>query len=323
MGGPYSQDTRIGSTEHVEARMNELRRDGIAYLNVDVAVTGADFRASASPILEKALLRVLKRCYDPNEPKSLYNIWQDKHRKIEGLGAGSDYVAFQDMAGVSSMDIGFSGPAFPYHSCYDNFDWMKRFGDPDFNYHAVLAQVWGLLILQLADEKLLPFDLEAYAKAVKGYVHDLEKRAVEKGKSSKASNSKVDVGPLHKAVDLFAEKAKSFHEWGQSWSRITDASGNFESEVMALQRMSHNIKMADFETDLLDIKGGVSSPPHRHRPFLTESFSYQVGNSSSTYFSRLKLGLDTRKPFSLGLEMRLMLMTGKGLRSRWTKRLGS
>ena len=273
---------RIGSTEHVEARMTELRRDGFAYLNVDVAVTGNDFRASASPILEKALLQVLKRCYDPNEPKSLYTIWQEKHRKLEGLGAGSDYVAFQDMAGVSSMDMGFSGPAFPYHSCYDNFDWMERFGDPDFNYHTVLGQVWALLILQLADEKLLPFDLEAYAKAVKGYVHDLENRAVEKSKSSKAPNSKVDMSPLHKAADLFAEKAKVFHEWGRSWSRTTNASPDYESEVMALQRMSHNIKMANFETDLLDIKGGVSPSLYECGPFLTEFSSYRAESSSNT-----------------------------------------
>ncbi|KAL8954470.1 MAG: hypothetical protein Q9183_007102, partial [Haloplaca sp. 2 TL-2023] len=35
----------IGSTEHVEYRIEDLRRDAFAYLNVDVAVSGTDFHA--------------------------------------------------------------------------------------------------------------------------------------------------------------------------------------------------------------------------------------------------------------------------------------
>ncbi len=99
----------IGSTEHVEARMDEIRRNGVAYLNVDVAVTGSDFQASASPILETALLRVMESVTDPVSNKTLRAVWAEKGSTLQGLGAGSDYVAFQDIAGTSSLDMGFSG----------------------------------------------------------------------------------------------------------------------------------------------------------------------------------------------------------------------
>lgn len=105
----------IGSTEHIEARMDEIRRNGVAYLNVDVAVTGNDFQASGSPILQTALLRVMESVADPVSNKTLRAVWAEKGSILEGLGAASDYVAFQDMAGTSSLNIGFSG-RFSRHS---------------------------------------------------------------------------------------------------------------------------------------------------------------------------------------------------------------
>jgi len=243
----------IGSTEHVEVRMAELRRNGVAYFNVDVAVTGSDFEASASPILQTALLRVLERVADPVSNKTLRAIWAEKGSTLKGLGAGSDYVAFQDMAGTSSLDMGFSGPGFPYHSCYDNFDWMEKFGDPGFQYHRTMAQVWALLILEVADRELLPFDFEVYASAVKGYVDDLEGYAKVKG----AEDEKFALTVLHQAADEFKKNAEEFQAWGKAWEDAV-GQGGFESKVMAIKRMSHNSRMGNFETNLLDIDGGVS-----------------------------------------------------------------
>ena len=89
--------------------MDEIRRNGVAYLNVDVAVRGVDFQASASPVLQTAMLRVMESVADPVNNKTLRALWAEKGSTIQGLGAGSDYVAFQDMAGTSSLDMGFSG----------------------------------------------------------------------------------------------------------------------------------------------------------------------------------------------------------------------
>jgi len=251
----------IGSTEHVEARIDELRRNGYAYLNVDVAVTGNDFEAAGCPIYERALLRVLGRVTDPFKQQTLRSIWEERATKMQGLGAGSDYVAFQDMAGISSLDFGFQGPSYPYHSCYDNFEWMTKFGDPGFEYHELMAQIWALLILEMADTPVLPFDMEAYAAAVKGYVVDLEKYIAAES-TSLDENSNLDLKPLHDAADTFVDNAAEFHNWDQTWSESVEDGGGFESNVMAIKRMSHNTRMANFETHLLDLAvgGGVSHP---------------------------------------------------------------
>ncbi len=246
----------IGSTEHVEARMEDLRKNGVAYLNVDIAAVGDDFEASGCPSFENILLNILDRVDDPVKNKTLRSLWEEKNRTLGGLGAGSDHVAFQDMAGTSSIDMTFSGPPFPYHSCYDNFEWMSQFGDPGFQYHKTLAQVWALLILEMADAPLIPFDYEAYARYVKGYVTDLEQYAASKGGETQT----LDFKPLHDAADLFATNAAEFHRWDQAWKDAVLGQGGFESNVMAIKRVSHNTRMANFETNLLDVDGGVSQP---------------------------------------------------------------
>lgn len=251
----------IGSTEHVESRIEDLRRNGFAYLNVDVGVVGDSFEAAACPLFEQALLRVLDRTSDPVQNRTLRSLWDEKRSTLQGLGAGSDYVAFQDLAGVSSIDMGFRGAPYPYHSCYDNFEWMSTYGDPNFEYHKTIAQIWALLILEMADRPVLPLNFEVYSRAVKTYIADLESYADSKGAPwrSVGADTIFDLRSLHAAADEFVTNAKDFHDWDRAWAAEVYGSGGFESNVVAIKRISHNTRMANFETNLLDVDGGVSA----------------------------------------------------------------
>lgn len=251
----------IGSTEHVESRIEDLRRNGFAYLNVDVGVVGDSFEAAACPLFEQALLRVLDRTSDPVQNRTLRSLWDEKRSTLQGLGAGSDYVAFQDLAGVSSIDMGFRGPPYPYHSCYDNFEWMSTYGDPNFEYHKTIAQIWALLILEMADRPVLPLNFEVYSRAVKTYIADLESYADSKGAPWRnvGADTIFDLRSLHAAADEFITNAKDFHDWDRAWAAEAYGSGVFESNVVAIKRISHNTRMANFETNLLDVDGGVSA----------------------------------------------------------------
>ena len=244
----------IGSTEHVENRIFDLRRDGVAYLNVDVAVSGTKFRASAVPSFSRALLRVLERVVDPIQNQTMRHLWAKEGNTIGGLGAGSDYVAFQDLAGTSSIDLSFEGDGYPYHSCYDGFDWMNNFGDPKFTYHTTLAQIWVLLILEMADAPLIPFDFMAYARDVEKYVAQLIEYAQEKV----PKDHTLKFESLHYAAKMFTDNAREFEDWNEQWRQIVYGDGLFESNVLAIKRISHNIRMANFESNLLDVDGGVS-----------------------------------------------------------------
>ncbi|KAL1619423.1 putative glutamate carboxypeptidase [Diplodia seriata] len=242
----------IGSTEYVEEHINDMRENAIAYLNVDVGVVGDKFRALGSPLFQTALDRVLARVADPLQNRTVGEIWNEQGGKLGGLGAGSDYVAFQDLAGCSSIDIGFDGPenGYPYHSCYETFDWMEKYGDPGFIYHATLAEIWVLLILELAQEPIYPFDLKEYGMATKGFINDLEKFAIGKDATQ---GKKLNLKALREAADTLEQNAKEFESWEDWWWGQFRGRAGYETNSMGMERLSHNTRMSNFETHLLDL----------------------------------------------------------------------
>lgn len=265
----------VGSTEYVEDNMDDLRDNGVAYINVDVGVGGAEedlnFRAAGSPMWNRALMHVLDRVDAPGRNASLKDIWEAKSSTLEGLGAGSDYVAFQDMAGTSSVDFGFEGKehGYPYHSCYESFEWMKEFGDPNFQWHRALAQVWALMILEVADHPVLPFDLKAYADDLRGpYIDGLQEYAEATfkklgGKRSGLAETGFDLEPLRKAAGFLTDRAIEFVHFEDLWTTNVLTSGGLESTTFALHRMKYNNILADFERDLLDLPTGKDDKgPH-------------------------------------------------------------
>jgi hypothetical protein len=226
---------------------------------VDVGVGGTEFKAAGSPMFRKSLLRVLDRVSDPYQNATLRALWDARGGQLDGLGAGSDYVAFQDMAGTSSLDFGFDGPGYPYHSAYDNFEWMSTVGDPGFEYHKILAQAWALLILEYSDRLVMPFDISAYSASLTAWTMDLENWVGNKG-ANQDGNVPWSSEPLREAVLQFAVEAEKFETWELEWDGIVLGGGGFESTILAAHRQSHNTRMANFETHLLDLEegGGVS-----------------------------------------------------------------
>lgn len=89
---------------------------------------------------------------------------------------------------------------------------MDTVGDPGFVYHKTMAQIWALLILELADRELLPFDFMVYAEAVRKYVGDLENYAKAKG-----PKEDLNLTSLHQAADDFTKNAAEFHAWNRAW----------------------------------------------------------------------------------------------------------
>lgn len=113
----------------------------VAYLNVDCAVQAGDFRASATPQLDELIILNAQQVQDPdNSSQTIYESWLASGNvttvKLGRLGgAGSNYAAFVQHIGSPTLDMSF-GEGYPvYHSMYDDFVWMKKFGDPMFHRH--------------------------------------------------------------------------------------------------------------------------------------------------------------------------------------------
>jgi N-acetylated-alpha-linked acidic dipeptidase len=181
----------IGSTEWAEEYADELKAKAVAYLNVDVAVSGPNFGASSVPSLWKLIRAATHDVKDPKTGKSIYEQWQERAReqrpeseqdskdeaRISPLGSGSDYTPFLQHLGIPCTDMGFGGDYGVYHSAYDSFYWMSHFGDPKFVYHVAAAQLWGTIAMRLADADGLPFDYTDYANQIREFFNDSVKIA--------------------------------------------------------------------------------------------------------------------------------------------------
>jgi N-acetylated-alpha-linked acidic dipeptidase len=195
----------MGSTEWVEQHEAELRTSP-AYFNMDVAVSGQKFGASAVPSLKQFVRDITKAVPSP-KGGTVYENWEkaaqtpppaqspneavvESHRipaaqvktdaPVGDLGSGSDYTAFIQHLGVPSTDISSSGPYGVYHSVFDNFAWFKKFGDPDFVYEQQMARIFGLEVARMADADVIPYDYEEYGKEITAYLDAAQKRAHDK-----------------------------------------------------------------------------------------------------------------------------------------------
>lgn len=171
----------IGSTEHAEQEAEALTRNGVAYLNQDVSATGPSFGAGGSPSLRSTLRSVASLVPDPGGEGSVYSIWRARTGVADGVeppmgdpGGGSDFAGFYNHLGVPHTDWGFGGPYGVYHSHYDTFEWMARFGDPDFTRHAAAARVGAVMLLRLANADVVPFDYVEYARTMRRMATQLE-----------------------------------------------------------------------------------------------------------------------------------------------------
>ena len=89
------------------------------------------------------------------------------------LGSGSDYTAFVDHLGVPVVDAGFKGGYGVYHSIYDNFNWMEKFGDPEFLTHATAARLYTLIVMRAAAADVVPLKFVPYGLALREHVDEL------------------------------------------------------------------------------------------------------------------------------------------------------
>ncbi len=168
----------VGSVEHGEQFAAEIATRAVAYLNVDEAVQGPGrLAARATPSLVKAILGAAALLPQPHSNATL----RDAITKgaadpvLESLGAGSDFTVFLQHLGVASADFTVASDVYSvYHSVYDSFAWMSKFGDPDFTHHASIAAFWAVLAADLADSALLPLEFVTYADYLERYLAEVK-----------------------------------------------------------------------------------------------------------------------------------------------------
>jgi N-acetylated-alpha-linked acidic dipeptidase len=258
----------VGSTEWCEGHADHLRRSCVAYLNVDVAVSGRDFRVGGTHALRDALVGALDEVRDPGQNRRVGETWKkrlwneakkefarkNRERRWRGepprtfeadvspLGSGSDYTAFVDHLGIPALDLRFEGPHGTYHSIYDNFEYLDRVVDPGYHFHVALTEIWARLAMRLAEAELLPLRYARTGQFVLDELQSLEEKLddanVDRPDTAKLA---VDWAPLRHAAAQLRERAASFEaqvdaalQGGGAWPGGSAAAAN--ARLIAAER---------------------------------------------------------------------------------------
>ena len=178
----------LGSTEYVEDDSLRLSRSAVAYLNQDDIAQGPNFSSGGSPSLRGLLRDVAKRVPDPSHQGSVYDVWRKRANlaadslepQMGDPGGGSDFAGFYNHLGIPIADWGFGGPQGVYHSAYDSYHWMSKFGDPGFEFHATAARIGAAMLLRIANADILPYDYVEFARTMRRFGSQVDSAIAKK-----------------------------------------------------------------------------------------------------------------------------------------------
>jgi N-acetylated-alpha-linked acidic dipeptidase len=215
----------LGSTEWAEYHADELRQHAAIYINSDGNGRGF-LRVEGSHSLEKFVNGVSRDITDPEKNISVWkreqaalltrgggmNDRRGEDRKeartrpdlrIGPLGSGSDYTAFIDFLGISSLNVGFGGEdeGGIYHSIYDDFYWFTHFSDKDFIYGRALSQTIGTMVMRFADADVLPYDFTDFADTIHKYSDEVKTLLKTRQEQIHERNQDIDDGMYAAASD--------------------------------------------------------------------------------------------------------------------------
>uniref|UniRef100_A0A2K6M1N0 N-acetylated-alpha-linked acidic dipeptidase 2 n=1 Tax=Rhinopithecus bieti TaxID=61621 RepID=A0A2K6M1N0_RHIBE len=265
----------LGSTEWAEENVKILQERSIAYINSDSSIEGNyTLRVDCTPLLYQLVYKLTKEIPSPDdgfESKSLYESWLEKDPspenknlpRINKLGSGSDFEAYFQRLGIASGRARYTKnkktdkySSYPvYHTIYETFELVEKFYDPTFKKQRCVAQLRGALVYELVDSKIIPFNIQDYAEALKNYATTIYNL------SKKHDQQLSDYG-------VSFEAASGFHK------RLIQVDLN---NPIAVRMMNDQLML--LERAFIDPLGLPGKPFYRHIIFAPSSHNKYAGES--------------------------------------------
>jgi N-acetylated-alpha-linked acidic dipeptidase len=189
----------VGSTEWVQLMRDSLKAEAVAYYNQDESAAGRSFGAGGTATLQGLIRSATRSVQMPGDTGSIYEYWarpaqagdmaatsagrgaanggrrrggpdaarrsqQIPEPRLGDLGGGSDFAGFYNYLGIPSIETGFSGRSGWYHSAYDTYTAMERFGDPGYLSHAAEGRLVAVIMARLANADIVPYDFAALGR---------------------------------------------------------------------------------------------------------------------------------------------------------------
>ncbi len=193
--------------------------------------------------------------------------------QLNPLGSGSDYTAFLDHLGVPALDAGFSGRYGVYHSIYDDFYWMEKFGDPEFVTHATAARLYTLIAMKAAGAEVVPLKFAPYGEALREYVDDLRRMVARKARAVESDSARPPTA--FEGLPRLVAAIKAFEAQAVALDAATDALARREG-VAPAQFSRVNDALTRVERQFLLPKGLPGRPWFKHAvyaPGLTTGYA--------------------------------------------------
>ncbi|GAB9465953.1 Glutamate carboxypeptidase [Globisporangium polare] len=262
----------LGSTEYAEDNAEVLKKQAVAYINVDSSL-GPQVSAGGTPSIAAFLYETAKaipanRFYGNETETTLYEQWSKQaaarrarngddgtlgpEHLITLLGSGTDFTAFYQHLGIISANLAFNLADHPYgvyHSTMDSLPYYEKFADPHYETQSTTARWWGLLAIRLATKALIPFDFSTYGLVMTEDLAGFETRLA-------ALKRDVDFTALHGAIQAFTANADLFHATVSAFEKDTEASDEL--------RKALNTKLVLLERYLLTDAGLPHRPWYKH-----------------------------------------------------------
>ncbi|XP_038077674.1 putative N-acetylated-alpha-linked acidic dipeptidase [Patiria miniata] len=275
------EDGLIGSTEWVEENMEKLHSRGVAYINLDDAVTGNySFAAAGSPLLADVIFNAAKEVNCPEQSHhnmSIYDDWASRRPisatnqkpQLDPLGKASDSAPFLMLAGVPSVDLQYTydekfykAPKYPtYRTLCDKAENINLFIDPDFSIHAAVTEVAARVLVTLADTTPLSMKVCDYADALTRYMQDFKDQY-----GAMLQSKGIYLDELEAAVKQFSEIAESFQH---SFDNPN------ENDELIMRRMNDHVMTV--ERAFLVNEGLPLNPESRHLIYSADVSSVYKG----------------------------------------------
>src|SRR5690606_937275 len=289
----------IGSTEWVEKHAEELRKKAVVYINSDSNNRGF-LNVGGSHSLQHFVNDVGQYVTDPQTEVSVIErararqmvrgdkkAAQGQDLPIYPLGSGSDYTPFLQHIGISSLNIGYGGEGGGgvYHSRYDSYDHLKRFGDPNFAYGLTLSQTTGRVVLRFANADILPHRFSDMAQNIGTYLDELKEMMESMREETKFDEKLHQSNAYVLAADpekpYYAPQKESqvpfinFTPMENAVEQLTEITSRYDNlirtalknpeQLTKSRTKSLNDLIQSIEQNLTDPKGLPRRPWYRHR----------------------------------------------------------
>lgn len=162
----------IGSVEWVEQYSEILKKEAVAYLNVDTS-DGIYFNVESSPALSQVIRDESTKVVSPEQRNLTLDQTWDKNTSY--VGDGSDYSPFFHHLGVPiiAMDFVSGGSYGAYHSIYDSYKYVSEIIDKDMQVCQSLSHILGLVLIRLSNDAVLPFKTQEQGTTMIEYYKEL------------------------------------------------------------------------------------------------------------------------------------------------------